>query len=321
VVGEPGSAPTAAPAPQTELERDRDRQIAAADLLGVDQEPERAGRALALGRVRLAGGLELEAQEVVARRDRALRLHVEAVLRHVVVGVPELAVLHVEREAAVVAPHGEEHPLGAALGDVDLGRDRVGPVQHLGGGVTGHDLGARVVQVLRALGRNLRSLLGELERAPAVDGQDVVLARFRVPHPDQVVFLTMHADAELAAAALRAGASGFVVKRAAGKELIAAIQTVLLGRKYVTPHLAQEVLEMLAEPRAATGRLTPRQRDVIRLLAEGRTMKEIAATLQISPRTVETYKYQALEALGLKTTADLIRYTVEHGLIPRADQA
>jgi DNA-binding NarL/FixJ family response regulator len=137
----------------------------------------------------------------------------------------------------------------------------------------------------------------------------------------KVVFLTMHADAELAAAALRAGASGFVVKRAAGKELIAAIQTVLLGRKYVTPHLAQEVLEMLAEPRAATGRLTPRQRDVIRLLAEGRTMKEIAATLQISPRTAETHKYQALEALGLKTTADLIRYAVEHGLIPRADQA
>jgi DNA-binding NarL/FixJ family response regulator len=137
----------------------------------------------------------------------------------------------------------------------------------------------------------------------------------------KVVFLTMHADAELAAAALRAGASGFVVKRAAGKELIAAIQTVLLGRKYVTPHLAQEVLEMLAEPRAATGRLTPRQRDVIRLLAEGRTMKEIAATLQISPRTAETHKYQALEALGLKTTADLIRYAVEHGLSPRADQA
>jgi DNA-binding NarL/FixJ family response regulator len=137
----------------------------------------------------------------------------------------------------------------------------------------------------------------------------------------KVVFLTMHADAELAAAALRAGASGFVVKRAAGKELIAAIQTVLLGRKYVTPHLAQDVLEMLAEPRAATGRLTPRQRDVIRLLAEGRTMKEIAAALEISPRTAETHKYQALEALGLKTTADLIRYAVEHGLIPRADQA
>jgi DNA-binding NarL/FixJ family response regulator len=136
----------------------------------------------------------------------------------------------------------------------------------------------------------------------------------------KVVFLTMHADAELAAEALRAGASGFVVKRAAGKELIAAIQTVLLGRKYVTPYLAQEVLEMLAEPRAATGRLTPRQRDVIRLLAEGRTMKEIAATLQISPRTAETHKYQALEALGLKTTADLIRHAVEHGLIPRADQ-
>jgi DNA-binding NarL/FixJ family response regulator len=137
----------------------------------------------------------------------------------------------------------------------------------------------------------------------------------------KVVFLTMHADAELAAEALRAGASGFVVKRAAGKELIEAIRAVLVGRKYVTPHLAQDVLETLAEPHPAMKRLTPRQRDVVRLLAEGRTMKEIAATLEISPRTAETHKYQALEALGLKTTADLIRYALEHGLVTRADRA
>jgi DNA-binding NarL/FixJ family response regulator len=137
----------------------------------------------------------------------------------------------------------------------------------------------------------------------------------------KVVFLTMHADPELAAEALRAGASGFVVKRAAGKELIEAIRAVLVGRKYVTPHLAQDVLETLAEPHPAMKRLTPRQRDVVRLLAEGRTMKEIAATLEISPRTAETHKYQALEALGLKTTADLIRYALEHGLVTRADRA
>jgi DNA-binding NarL/FixJ family response regulator len=135
----------------------------------------------------------------------------------------------------------------------------------------------------------------------------------------KVVFLTMHADAELAAEALRAGASGFVVKRAAGKELIAAIRTVLLGRKYVTPQLAQDVLDTLAERNSSPRRLTPRQRDVVRLLAEGRTMKEIAVALEISPRTAETHKYQALEALRLKTTADLIRYAVEHGLVTRAD--
>jgi DNA-binding NarL/FixJ family response regulator len=134
----------------------------------------------------------------------------------------------------------------------------------------------------------------------------------------KVVFLTMHADAELAAEALRAGASAFVVKHAAGKELIAAVHAALRGRTYVTSDLAQDVLETLAEPRTpATRHITPRQRDVVRLLAEGRTMKEIASALGLSPRTVETHKYQAQEALGLKTTADLIRYALEHGLSSR----
>src|SRR6185503_943455 len=138
----------------------------------------------------------------------------------------------------------------------------------------------------------------------------------------KVVFLTMHADAELAAEALRAGASGFVVKRAAGKELITAIHTALRGRTYVTSDLAQDVLEVLAETRTpAAQRLTPRQRDVVRLLAEGRTMKEAAAALGVSPRTVETHKYQALAALGLTTTADLIRYALEHGLTTPPRQA
>jgi DNA-binding NarL/FixJ family response regulator len=150
---------------------------------------------------------------------------------------------------------------------------------------------------------------------PGMSGLDA-LRRLRADGvAAKVVFLTMHADPELAAEALRAGASGFVVKRAAGKELIAAIHTVLHGRTYVTPDLAQDVLEALAAPRATGDRkLSPRQRDVVRLLAEGRTMKEIAAALGVSPRTVETHKYQALEALGLSTTADLIRYALEHGL-------
>ena len=133
----------------------------------------------------------------------------------------------------------------------------------------------------------------------------------------KVVFLTMHADPELAVEVLRAGAMGFVVKRAAGKELITAIQAALGGRRYVTPDLAQDVLETLTEPRTAPKRLTLRQRDVVRLLAEGRTMKEAAAELGTSPRTVETHKYQALQALRLKTTADLIRYAVEQGLVTR----
>jgi DNA-binding NarL/FixJ family response regulator len=131
----------------------------------------------------------------------------------------------------------------------------------------------------------------------------------------RVVVLTMHADAHVAAEVLRAGASGFVVKHAAGQELIAALHAALRGRRYVSPDLADDVLATLSGPPApGAGTLTPRQRDVVRLLAEGRTMKEVAATLGVSPRTVETHKYQSMEALGLKTTAELIRYALEHGL-------
>ena len=100
---------------------------------------------------------------------------------------------------------------------------------------------------------------------------------------------------------------------AAGPEIIAALHVVLRGRTY---DLAEDVLARLAEPRAARAATpTPRQRDVARLLVEGRTVKEIAATLGLSTRTVETQKYQALDALGLRTTADLIRYALEHGLV------
>jgi len=131
----------------------------------------------------------------------------------------------------------------------------------------------------------------------------------------RVIFLTMHADAQLAAEALRAGAVGFVVKHAAGKELIAAIHTVLRGERYLPTHLASDVLTTLADGGTAGVRtLTPRQREVASLIAEGRTMKEVAEVLRLSPRTVETHKYQIMAALGLQTTAELIRYALEHGL-------
>ena len=132
--------------------------------------------------------------------------------------------------------------------------------------------------------------------------------------PAKVIFLTMHADAQLAAEALRAGASGFVVKHAAGKELIAAIHTALQGGRYLSPNLAPDVLATLADG-GRSGALTPRQREVIALIAEGRTMKEVAVALGLSPRTVETHKYQVMQALGLQTTTDIVRYAIEHGLV------
>jgi DNA-binding NarL/FixJ family response regulator len=150
---------------------------------------------------------------------------------------------------------------------------------------------------------------------PGMSGLEALRRLKAEPTAVKVVLLTMHADAQLAAEALRAGASGFVVKHAAGKELIAAIHTVLRGGKYLPPHLASDVLTSLAD-RGISGvrTLTPRQRQVASLIAEGRTMKEVAAALGLSPRTVETHKYQIMEALGLQTTAELIRYALEHGL-------
>ena len=132
----------------------------------------------------------------------------------------------------------------------------------------------------------------------------------------KVIFLTMHADAQLATAALRAGASGYVLKHAAGEELITAIQEALQGRTYLTPRIANDVITSLMAPEQhAAVTLTPRQREVLRLIAEGWRMKEIAATLQLSTRTVETHKYDMMRVLGVQSTAELVRYALHHGLV------
>jgi DNA-binding NarL/FixJ family response regulator len=157
---------------------------------------------------------------------------------------------------------------------------------------------------------------------PGMSGLDALRQLKADGNASKVIVLTVHADVELAAETLRAGASGFV-KEAVVSELVAAIRTVLRGKTYVTPDLAPDVLTALAEPVTSTPRekLTPRQREVIRLLADGRTMKEVAAVLGMSSRTAEAHKYQSMKALGLTTTAELIRYAVEHGLTSRPARA
>jgi DNA-binding NarL/FixJ family response regulator len=115
---------------------------------------------------------------------------------------------------------------------------------------------------------------------------------------------------------LRTGAHGYVLKHAAGEELITAIQEVLQGRSYLTPLITKDVMiTVLAPERQAAVRLTPRQREVLRLIAEGQRMKEIAATLQLSPRTVETHKYEMMRVLGVQSTAELVRYAIQLGLV------
>lgn len=136
----------------------------------------------------------------------------------------------------------------------------------------------------------------------------------RVP----VVFLTMHRDVTFARRALEAGASGFVLKHAASAELITAIRAALAGNTYLTPLLAAEVLEaMKRAPEKASDpvrSLTPRQREVLQLLAEGRSAKEIGASLSISARTVEFHKYQMMETLDIHTNAELIHFAIKNGI-------
>ena len=135
----------------------------------------------------------------------------------------------------------------------------------------------------------------------------------------KIIFLTMHPDATYATEAFRAGASGYVLKSSAAAELVTAIQEALKGRVYVTPLVAKDVLERLMkapqQPDQQTPPLTPRQREILQLVAEGRSAKEIADILRVSPRTVEFHKYRIMESLDLHTIAELTQYAVKHGIV------
>lgn len=133
----------------------------------------------------------------------------------------------------------------------------------------------------------------------------------------KLIFLTMNEDADLAAEAFRAGASGYVLKRSAASELVAAIREVMQGRSYVTPLVTEGLVGSLinADERKAGGDLTLRQREVLQLLAEGRSMKEIAGVLNLTPRTVAFHRYRMMEQLKIKSTAELIQYAVKHHIV------
>lgn len=129
----------------------------------------------------------------------------------------------------------------------------------------------------------------------------------------RVIVLTMHADAHLATEAFRLGAWGYVVKNAAGEELVSAIHEVLAGRAYLTPLITKDVMSSIQGVVAdRPARPTARQRQVLRLIAEGKRMKEIAAILHVSPRTVESHKYEMMQALGVRSTAELIQYALRN---------
>jgi DNA-binding NarL/FixJ family response regulator len=154
---------------------------------------------------------------------------------------------------------------------------------------------------------------------PLLNGLDAARQLKRDGVAAKIVFLTMHSEAQLAAEAFRAGASGYVLKSSAGEELIAAIHEVAKGRAYVTPLITKDVLSFLMgaarQGRQPAVKLTPRQREVLQLVAEGRTMKEVASILNISARTVESHKYDMMESLGVQTNAELVQYAIKIGLV------
>ena len=149
---------------------------------------------------------------------------------------------------------------------------------------------------------------------PVLNGFDAVRQIRHSGSEAKIIFLTMYDDARLVADAFRCGGSGFILKQATGDELVNAITEVANGKRYVSPLVTNMPIKRLTDStRKST--ITPRQREVLGLISRGLTMKEVAAQLNISIRTAEAHKYQMFEALEVKTTAELIRYSFRLGLV------
>jgi DNA-binding NarL/FixJ family response regulator len=173
-----------------------------------------------------------------------------------------------------------------------------------------------------------------LEAAPKLK-PDVIVADISMPQLNGIdacrllqpklpgtrwVFLTMSQDADLAREAFRLGASAFLLKSSAASELFTAIQKAMDGQRYITPLIMGDMPEgvFLEQPVPAhPDKLTDREREVLQLLAEGCTMKEVAAALKVTPRTVAFHKYEVMRRLGVRTGAELVQYAVKLGLVGR----
>ena len=132
----------------------------------------------------------------------------------------------------------------------------------------------------------------------------------------KLVFLTMYEDPELAAEAFRSGASAYLLKRSAASELTTAIREVMNGRSYVTPLITSGMVgSLLKKKDSGEADLTPRQREVLQLLAEGHSMKEVASLLNLTPRTVAFHKYEMMTRLNVNSTAELIQYAVKRHIV------
>ncbi len=162
---------------------------------------------------------------------------------------------------------------------------------------------------------------------------DVVIVDIAMPHLNgldagqqlkglipslKIVYLTMNTEPEVAAEAFRRGASGYVLKTSAADELVTAIHRVLKNESYLSPSITKDTVTYLlksGKSYAEEKRITVRQSEVLQLLAEGMSMKEIASILDLKPGTVAFHKYRIMESLGLKTNADLVQYAIRHHII------
>jgi len=154
---------------------------------------------------------------------------------------------------------------------------------------------------------------------PLLNGLDCTRQLREAGFEGKILILTMHPDATLAQEALALGASGYLLKTAPGSELKDAVREVLRGRRYLSPAIVRDLEEVSGRMKTvhddAWAQLTPRQREVLQLLAEGKSHKEVAHILNISVKTAEYHKYAILDKLGLKTNAELVQYAIRHGMI------
>lgn len=156
---------------------------------------------------------------------------------------------------------------------------------------------------------------------PLLNGLDAGRELKRLLPQVRIIFVTMNDDPDIATEARRFGASGYVLKTAASEELLIAVQEVLRGNSYLTPRIAERIhLQFIRDPRPLRPpkHLTARQREVLQLLAEGRSMKEVADILEITPRTVAFHKYRTMETFSLHSNAELIRFVIREGIIKAA---
>ena len=150
---------------------------------------------------------------------------------------------------------------------------------------------------------------------PKLNGLEAVRQIKKEGIGSKVIFLTMHPDITYATNALEAGALGYVLKHSAHSELLQAVEQVLLGKTFITEKIAKELENVPHTRRDPIRKLSSRQREVLQLLAEGKSAKEVAEILCISPRTVEFHKYKIMEELGMSSSAELVQYSIKHGII------